>query len=248
MVKTLHLELQRDVIMEMVLNSTNPSVSKIALRSMSAFHAFPVDEVRDVFHRSPDFDNFVELLLKGYRDSFVPAVDRTWYMYDVLDAELTEQLSRAMLLFPENMVGFHDWIRIRAFERLFKQNLKYAGVLAYAITRWQWRFSLKAFIELIDTSEATELSILHVWLRTQFNTLASPAPQHQDGYVGQTKELTKLLLGRLTSIRNELTVQEQVMIGLLFASFADANAYEALDALCDNVLAGESSLVSVTFP
>lgn len=86
---------------------------------------------------------------------------------------------------------------------------------------------MRKFIENVNELEPIELRSLHPRHHATLTALDCWNPK-SSGF--ERSRIVELLLKRLTSISDQMTVQQRVMIGLLFANHAEAGAAEIVAA------------------
>lgn len=203
-------ELQQDVITEMGLNSTNPSVSSIALQSMAAFHTFPKDYT---LRFSPVL---IHKLLEQFRGCF-QRDGSPWEFRMIAPMPLSERFARAALLFPD-IESFSDIFRISLFSP--PQDLRSAAILVCA--READRFGIfkenfaSSGTEYLLATTPILVSETMPWHLHLFRETADDGPLYPPSDSHSRREAIATLLKMLTSGGERLNLQEDVLIRNLY--------------------------------
>lgn len=127
LVEKYDVELHKDVITEMALISTNPSVSEVAFQSMSALTCLFGNDVQTVFRKGAD--DLIESLNERYERCF--RRDLSYNYHFSVGFRVAERYTRALLTFPDHM-SKTDHRELEAFSHHI--NLQTISVLARAIS------------------------------------------------------------------------------------------------------------------
>lgn len=221
-------ELQKDVLFDMVMKSTNPSVSNIALQSMSALHLRSSDESEAYLYKEPDA--LRKKLMGKFESSF--KLDSSSKKYQLVDAPLAERYTRTVLFFwNRNMdTNFGVMHRIEAF--CLSNDLQAIAIRACHFMKigdldvyrerdiYDVELSKKLANDIImDISKCERIEITQVdkWSHTQFRALLAQMAR-ADSFICDRKELLELLTDKLSPspyFLDELSLQEEILIGTL---------------------------------
>lgn len=207
--------LQHDVILDMGLNFTNPSVSSIALQASSSLQAFKTMDLTLNFPTA-----FIERLRSQFRECFQRGTSKGRAFSISAPYSIAERYTRAMLLFPDHMAYSEcDWDRIISFSP--PKDLRAAALLAGAAQHagdlWPLMQSSRELLQFILDLPPVEVLGIHPW--------------HYQSFVGATKaleltcpfstedqgEMVTTMLNSLTLPSKALTLQEDILIRTISA-------------------------------
>ena len=212
----------------MGLNSTNPSISTIALQSMSSLHAFRKSSLP-----RPFTDSLIHKLQDHFCGCFQDDPSET-SGYRLISTEpkflsITDRFSRAVLFFPDQMhYIWGDWERIASFHP--PQDFRAAFLLACTLKHKQFLRSreiiLKSVIQSVLTLPPIEISKVLPSHRNMY--IEAAKTKALDFTSSKWREMAAVLIGRL-SPRKELTFQEELLIRYLYTCQRGAGITEEMD-------------------
>lgn len=212
-------DLLMDVIKEMALKSTNPSVSSIAFQSMSALDCVLGNDIHDL-SRGGNFNPLIDAL----RDRYSECLQREpgGGSHITVSPQVAERYSRALLAFPSHMTDYDDLMHRSALEE-YPLNLQNAALAVLTITSrnslWQ-KHGVQRFINCVMESDCIDSTQLHSWHYAKFTAvfeyvgtgrIEKALPHHfTDEWMMGT------LIKKLGFFKNEMNLQTELLIGFLF--------------------------------
>lgn len=221
--------LQLDIVHEMIMNSTNPTVLRVALQSLSGIHASPGAN-------EPEGTFFYDLLTDAVDVHFRPEAFGKFALRTPKTPSL-ERYARAMLSNP-NFYTRHDYMLQVATFCTPPTDLKEAVLLA-SISPFisKAKEGMTRVVQFLIAHPPFELSRIHPWQVHQLRRalIQCPVvPVGQDGLDVSTESLALMIL-KIVSPDGPISLQVDLLLLILYIRSGEYSELEPLDKIFDDV-------------